>query len=210
MRSCSLAVLALATLCLAVRKTAAQSYEGRVLLLDVDKLSQLKRTLHDMQAGYQSLRERYRILCELSEGSFRLHQAFLDSLWVVSTPVRTCPNLQEAFRAGEQLVSGCRKGLGDTRAAAWLQPEEAGYVIGVYRGILARSLRNLERLTDAVTAYRQRMTDAERLAVIDEVFRELRDALAFTHHFSSQLALAGRLRTRQYREAGVLKNLYRP
>ena len=66
----------------------AQSYEAQQLLLDVQKLSQLKQMLADLKKGYEVLYEGYTNIKNISKGSFDLHQAFLDGLLEVSPAVK--------------------------------------------------------------------------------------------------------------------------
>lgn len=66
----------------------AQSYEAEQLLLNVQKLSQLKQMLADLKKGYETLYKGYSTIKDISEGNFNLHQIFLDGLFRVRPAVR--------------------------------------------------------------------------------------------------------------------------
>ena len=57
------------------------------LLLDVEKLSQLKQILTDMYTAYTVVHNGYEDIKNISQGTFSLHKAFLDGLLAVSPVV---------------------------------------------------------------------------------------------------------------------------
>ena len=65
----------------------AQSYEAQQLLLNWEKLAQLKKILDNMYKGYQVLSYGYTTIKDISEGNFNLHHAFLEGLLQVSPTV---------------------------------------------------------------------------------------------------------------------------
>ena len=68
-------------------KIQAQSYELQRLLLDIQKLAQLKSILTDLYKGYEILNTGYNTIKSISEGNFNLHKAFLDGLLAVRRAV---------------------------------------------------------------------------------------------------------------------------
>src|SRR5687768_9086443 len=69
-------------------KLFAQTHEAEQLLLNVEKLAQLKQILSDMKKGYTVLSTGYNTIKNISEGNYQLHQTFLDGLLAVSPTVR--------------------------------------------------------------------------------------------------------------------------
>src|SRR5690242_21852837 len=65
-----------------------QSQEAKQLLLDVEKLAQLKQMLASMKKGYDILHKGYTSIKNISEGNFNLHKTFLDGLLQISPAVR--------------------------------------------------------------------------------------------------------------------------
>src|SRR5882672_6143961 len=65
-----------------------QSQEAQQLLLNWEKLTQLKKILNDMYSGYKIVYKGYTTIKDISEGSFTLHKDFLDGLLQVSPAVR--------------------------------------------------------------------------------------------------------------------------
>ncbi|MGY4383932.1 preprotein translocase subunit YajC [Pedobacter sp. UYP24] len=65
-------------LTVAVLPSRAQSTEVQQLLLNVEKLSQLKNILSDMKKGYTIVTNGYNAVKNISQGNFSLHEVFLE------------------------------------------------------------------------------------------------------------------------------------
>ena len=59
-------------------QVVAQSTEIQQLLLNVEKLAQLKKILSNMKKGYEIVSNGYNTIKDISKGNFNLHEAFLD------------------------------------------------------------------------------------------------------------------------------------
>src|SRR5687768_17492678 len=75
-------------ICFVSKSTYAQSFEAQQLLLNVEKLAQLKQILSDLKKGYGIVSAGYNTIKNISEGNFKLHQVFLDGLLQVSPVVK--------------------------------------------------------------------------------------------------------------------------
>lgn len=83
------ACLVLALLFLAnVQLVNAQSQETQQLLLNVEKLSQLKNILSDMKRGYSVITNGYNSVKNIAKGNFSLHEVFLDGLMLVNPEIK--------------------------------------------------------------------------------------------------------------------------
>src|SRR4051812_27551793 len=78
-----------------IGKANAQSYEVQQLLLDVQKLAQLKQILKDMKTGYEIVSMGYTSIRDLSQGNFSLHQGFLNEMLAVSSAVKNYKRVAE-------------------------------------------------------------------------------------------------------------------
>src|SRR3954453_2688915 len=81
-----------------------QSYETQQLLLDVQKLAQLKQILADMKTGYQIVSKGYTDIREISKGNFNLHQIFLNDLLQVSPVVKNYKKVADIVSYQIQIV----------------------------------------------------------------------------------------------------------
>src|SRR5690606_19856496 len=99
----------------------AQSPEVEQLLLNVEKLAQLKQLLKDMQTGYRILDSGYRNLRQLARGNFQLHLRILDELGMVNTPVRNYWKVREIMARQQELIRQIPQ-----VAARWRQDQGLG------------------------------------------------------------------------------------
>ena len=58
----------------------SQSAEAQQLLLNVEKLAQMKKILQQLYDGYKILHGGYTAIKNISEGNFSIHKVFLDPL----------------------------------------------------------------------------------------------------------------------------------
>ncbi len=90
---------------------SAQSYEAEQLLLDWTKLAQMKGILKDMKEGYEVVAKGYSTIRDISKGSFNLHEAFLDGLWLVSPTVRNYWKIPQIINNQLQLIKEYKSAL---------------------------------------------------------------------------------------------------
>src|ERR1700744_5920030 len=65
----------------------AQSADLTQLILDIEKLTQLKGILTDMKTGYDIINGGYNEVKQIADGNFNLHSTFLNGLLMVSPAV---------------------------------------------------------------------------------------------------------------------------
>lgn len=177
-------------------RSSAQEFEIEQLLLNVEKLTQFKQILQDMKDGYEILVEGYNTIRDLSEGNFNLHDDFLSGLLQVSPTVRQYRRIGEIVEMQVALTKQCTRALRRFRMSELFNTRETEYLDNVYNNLLRGSLRNLEDLTMVITAGQLRMSDQERLEMIDRIYVDMAGKLSFTRSFTDDNAklLIGRLR----------------
>ncbi|RYY89463.1 MAG: TerB family tellurite resistance protein [Chitinophagaceae bacterium] len=195
-------------LTLGIHRASAQTAEAQQLLLNVEKLAQLKTMLSQLKKGYTVLVNGYSRIKGLTEGNFDLHHAFLDALFQVSPAVRNYPKIPVIISQQVALVKEYKAASRQFTASGLFLPEELSYFRKVYGNLFQQSLKNLETLSTVLTAGRLRMSDEERLKAIDRVAADMEDALSFLRHFNSGTRALGLQRAQEAGNVRVLKNLY--
>jgi hypothetical protein len=175
----------------------AQSQEAQQLLLNVEKLSQLKNILRDVKRGYQVLSGGYNSVRNIAQGNFSLHEVFLDGLMLVSPEVRKYRRVADIVAYQQKMVLEYKAAFKRFKTADVFSMTELGYIDRVYGSLLARSLDNLEELAMVITGSKLRMSDEERLRAIDRIFLEVEDKLLFLRDFNDRTVSLGQLRERQ-------------
>lgn len=164
----------------------AQSTEAQQLLINVEKLSQLKNILSDMKKGYTIIANGYNAVKNISQGNFSLHETFLDGLMLVSPEVRKYARVADIVTAQKDIVSEYKRSLKNFQASGQMNAQELDYVARVYSGLFSQSMDNLDELTLILTAGSLRMSDEERLSSIDRIFQDTTDKLTFLRSFNQQ------------------------
>lgn len=188
-------------------KARAQTAEAEQLLLNWEKLTQLKAILENMYDGYRTLEKGYNAVKDLSEGNFSLHKTFLDDLLEVSPAVRNYRRVADIISNQLRMVSEYKTAYKRFREAGTFTPEEIRYLGNVYARLLGKSLQQLEELTMVLTAGELRMSDEERLKTIDRIYTGITDQYAFLRHFNSSTALLSVQRLREKAEIELSQKL---
>src|SRR5699024_5396778 len=81
-----------------IQPVSAQAAELQQLVLDIEKLSQLKKILTDMTTGYDIVSKGYGTVKDLTEGNFNLHEAFLNGLFIVNPRLRKYRRVADIIR----------------------------------------------------------------------------------------------------------------
>jgi len=180
----------------------AQAAQYEQLALDIEKLAQFESILSDMKKGYQILTKGYNTVRSLAQGSFNLHQAFLNGLLSVSPAVKNYVRVADIISTQASLVSEYKTALTQFKGT------NINYISGVYGNLFDRSLDNLDELVTILTDGQLRMSDAERLAAIDGIDADMHSQLSFQRSFLSQSSLLVAQRQQASQETRQLQSLY--
>ncbi len=186
----------------------SQSAELEQLILNVEKLNQLRAILDNMYKGYEILTKGYNTIKELAEGNFSLHKLFLDGLLEVSPTVKRYKRIVEILTIQQRLVKEYKSALAKVRSANIFSKSDLDYIENVYENLLHRSGQNLEELLMVITSGQLRMNDAERLNAIDRIYADINDKLQFLRHFNNKTLLVAAQKQKSLREIQDLKRLY--
>ena len=164
----------------------AQSTEVQQLLLNVEKLSQLKNILKDMKRGYTVLLGGYNAIKDIAQGNFSLHEVFLDGLMLVSPEVKKYRRVLDIINDQKRIVWEYKAAFRQFKTTDNFNVLEIDYLGRVYKQLLDLSLDNLDQLVLIITSSKLRMSDEERLRAIDQIFDHTRDKLVFLRSFNAQ------------------------
>lgn len=186
----------------------AQTEEAEQLLLDVQKLSQLKQMLADLKKGYEIVYQGYSTIKNISEGNFNLHQVFLDGLLEVSPAVRNYKKVADIISLQLKIVSEYKSAFKQFKKNGKFTADEIDYMGKVYSNLFDQSINNLETLAMIITSGTLRMSDDERLKQIDDLYEDMVDKLTFLRHFNNQTSLLALQRTREEKQINFGKKIY--
>lgn len=189
-------------------KVSAQAAEIEQLLLNVEKLAQLKQILSDLKKGYEIVSTGYNTIKNISEGNFDLHQTFLNGLLEVSPAVRNYKRVTDIINQQILIVKEYKSAYRRFRQNGNFNPEELKYLGSVYANLFNQSLKNLDALATILTDGDLRMSDDERLKAIDDIFAFMQDKLLFLRHFNNNTTQLAIQRAREKKDVNSTKRMY--
>lgn len=189
-------------------RVSAQGEEAEQLLLNVEKLAQLKQILTDLKKGYEILSTGYNTIRNISEGNFDLHQTFLDGLLQVSPSVRNYTRVADIINYQLLIAKEYKSAYQRFKEDANFTPEEIKYLATVYTNLFRQSLNNLDALATMLTAGDLRMSDDERLKAIDSIFLSMQEKLLFLRHFNRNTTILAIQRAKEKRNITTAQIIY--
>jgi len=186
----------------------AQTQDMQQLILDLEKLTQFKAILSDMKTGYTLLTQGYNQVKDISEGNFNLHSAFLNSLMTISPTVRKYGRITDIIQDQASIVSEYKATLSAANANGHFSAGEMVYMNSVFNQLLNQSVNNLTTLANVITDNKLRMSDAERLKAIDELYSDTQNKLVFLRSFDNQVAMLALQRQKEQNDVSSLQKLY--
>jgi hypothetical protein len=192
----------------AASRVGAQDQEIEQLLLNVQKLAQLKQILADMKTGYEIVSKGYTAIRDISKGNFNLHQLFLKSLFEVSPVVKNFKKVADIGSYQIQIAREYKLAFTRFKESNLFSVDEINYIGNVYSSLFNQSLKNLDQLITIITASRLRMSDDERLSAIDDVDLEMQDKLSFLRAFNNRTSILGLQRARQQADVNAMKVIH--
>jgi hypothetical protein len=189
-------------------KVPAQSFELQQLILDVQKLTQMKQILTDMKTGYDIVSKGYSTVRDIAQGNFNLHEVFLDGLWLVSPTVRQYWKIPVIIDYQVSIVKEYQSAFSRFQKSSSFNPDEILYMGAVYNKLLDQSLKNIGDLTTVITANQLRMSDAERLHAIDHIYSDMQDKMLFVRSFTNNTSLLDLQRTKEQNDTRMMQQLY--
>ena len=193
---------------LALHLASAQTAELQQLVLDIEKLSQLKSILSEMKQGYAIIHGGYSTIKNLSEGNFNLHNGYLSSLLAINPALQKYQRVADIISNQALIVSEYKSAFTRYKNGGRFTSSELDYISSVYANLLKESLDNLSELTDVLTASKLRMSDAERIRTIDKLDADTQDKLSFLRSFNRRTSALDAQRAQALQDNRDTRQLY--
>jgi len=186
----------------------AQSSDLTQLILDIEKLTQLKGILTDMKTGYTIINGGYNEVKQIASSNLNVHTVFLNGLLAVSPAVAKYGRVADIIMEQAYIVSEYQSAYKRFRGSGSFNADEIAYLSNVYSGLLTQSLQNLDQLAMILTAGKLRMSDDERIKAVDHIYTDTDDKLSFLRQFNRQTTVLAIQRQKAMNELQTLQKLY--
>lgn len=185
-----------------------QSQEAKQLMLNVEKLAQLKLMLSHMKKGYDILHKGYTSIKNISEGNFSLHKDFLDGLLQVSPAVKKYAKIADIIQFQLKIVKESKAALAEFKGNKQFSLAELEYMANVFGNVLKESLKKLDELAMVITANKLRMSDDERLKAIDAIHDEVIEQYTFLNEFNNGTAILSLQREKEKMDIDLMRRIH--
>lgn len=204
-------LLIISLLCVAFvnPKGYAQGAEAQQLIINWEKLNQLRQILDNMYWGYKVLDKGYTTIKKISEGNYTLHQLFFDGLMAVNPAVKNYKRIPFIIDYQKLLLKEYQRAYNRFRQDPGFKPEELEYLANVYKFLFKASLQNIDELIMVITTTKLRMTDDERMQAIDRIFFDMENKVVFLRTFNNSTQLLAIQRARSRNDVKTMQQLYR-
>ncbi|MGE7775226.1 TerB family tellurite resistance protein [Chitinophaga sp. NPDC101104] len=191
-----------------ISRSHAQEHEAAVLLLNLEKLNQLREILQKMYDGYRTLQQGYGKVKDIASGNFKLHELFLDGLYLVSPEVRKYYKIANIIETQVSIVKSYRSAFRIFQNSGVYNPQQIEYLATVYSRLFNDSLRSLDELLLVITSRQLRMSDAERITAIDRIDTDMQQKWTFLRTFNNQQKLLTIAKLKDKSELKTLRGLH--
>lgn len=189
-------------------RSKGQAAELAQLALNIEKLTQFKQILEQMYKGYKVLTEGYNKVKDVASGNYKLHQAFLDGLYLVSPEVRKYQRIPDIISYQIDILDEYKAAFRHFKNSGAFSESNLAYLDAVYSNLFQRSITNLEELTMVITSNQLRMSDEERLSAIDRIYVEMKQKRTFLRQFNEEAKLLYLQKKKEKMEIDNLNGLY--
>lgn len=193
---------------IATGRASAQVQEMQQLLLDIEKLTQMKSILSDMKTGYQIYEQGYGSISSLSKGNFNLHQTYLNGLLAISPAVKNYARIADIMTMQASLISEYKRKQALFRQSGSFSVSELTYMSDVYTRLVTQTFNDAGELADVLMAGKLRMSDAERIKAIDRIYTGSSERLQFLRSFNNQGVAISLQRLKEADDTQTLNRLY--
>ncbi|MGO1869291.1 MAG: conjugal transfer protein TraI [Sphingobacterium sp.] len=136
------------------------------------------------------------------------YQKYYAELSQVKSLISQYQRLREISERQVNLVKEYRRVWHLIKSAGLYSPQEMEFMAQVYSGMLEESLGNVDRIGGIIGSFSLQMSDAARLALINQVADELQENYDALNRFNTENMLLGLQRGKETRELKQLRWFY--
>lgn len=186
----------------------AQEHEIAQLVLNLEKLNQLRKILTQLYDGYKIVSEGYNKVKDITSGNYKIHEVFLDGLYKVSPTVKRYYRITDIITAQAAIVKEYKAALKNFRSMNVFSEGQLDYISDVYQRLLDDSVKSIDELLMIITAGQLRMNDDERIKGIDRVYADIQKKLLFLRSFNNRQGMIAVEKLREKKENETIKSLH--
>lgn len=149
-----------------------------------------------------------REITDWTERQRDLYKGYFEELNKVKTIIGYYQRVRDIARKQAGLVEEYRRAWAMLRSDPRFTPGEVEYMAGVYQGILAATVENIDQLALVVRSFATSMSDAQRLEIITGVDSAVDGNLADLRRFNTENAMLSMQRAKSQAEVDRIRQWY--
>ncbi|WP_316840047.1 hypothetical protein [Pedobacter gandavensis] len=157
-----------------------------------------------LNKGYKIVDGGLTTIKDISNGEFKLHDSFINSLKQVSPVIRKDARIAEII----SLQIGILKSFTGIKSSSFLSADNIAYISLVADGIATECYADLEELLLVITTGKLEMKEDERLKRLDKIYKSMLDKSGFTQDFCNHTAQLIRQKQLEQMEIGNLIKMF--
>lgn len=160
---------------------------------------EIENTLHQLQLNN---------IAGISQRQKDLFSNYYEELFKVKALITDYEQVQHIISRQKQLVSLYQTSWSVTQQGGHFNAGELQQISGIYNGILQESAANLDQLAKVVNSFQTRMSDEQRIELIDRIAKQVDGNYNDLKRFTNQNIQLSMARSHDAQDVQTIKNLY--
>ena len=190
--------------------SAARSQDQSLIQTMIKQIGILATDYEEAKQGYDIIHSGLNTISEIKKGDFDLHSLFFTSLMNVNPAIKGYAKIADIIAMQSQILSGAKSNLSAFTSSSLFTKSELTYLSQVYSNLTDLTGADIDELTGIITDGDWQMTDSERLARIDDLFKRVTQKYEFLRAFSSQMQVRALQRQTNNNSIQNLSKLFSP
>ncbi|GAB3307676.1 DUF4141 domain-containing protein [Hymenobacter tenuis] len=145
---------------------------------------------------------------QFTEKNMLLHKSWYDGLLQISSTIRTYRRVQHIFERQAAIITIYSNYIGKFRADSHLTPAQVDGMVRGYTVLIKESAGYLDDLTAVISPLKAKMTDAERMELIDALDDKVTHQYELVSYFTRRNMAISLQQAREARDLATIKKLY--
>src|SRR6266542_3080946 len=134
-----------------------------------------------------------------------LYANYYQELWEVKSVIAYYQRVKEIIREQVELVNAYKQAFAVFQQDKNFTEDEISYMYKVYSGILDESVKSLDQILNVINAFTTQMSDAQRLAIIDDAAKRIDQNYSDIKEFNNENIKISLQRAKEYNDVDVEK-----
>jgi hypothetical protein len=172
------------------------------------QIAELKIYAGLLQKGYTVVSDGLKMVSDIKNGEFNLHNAFFTSLTQINPAILQYSHVAEIVILQTSIYKRCKTVLQQTRSTSLFKRSELELFDKTFAGLIDEVTVTVDELIRITTANKLEMTDDQRIKRIDLLKSIVTDQFISLQHLEQDIFSVARARAVEQGEINLMRQLY--